>query len=163
MSNNRIKDIVLKQHARDARRTTRKRRQNSKPEQLVVNAILDWAKSKHMDLQVVESKAIYSVSAGRYLHSMTSESMPDLIGNFNELSVWIEVKAAGRIKTLKEHQRAFLARKASAGCFACVADSVEMVNYHFSTFNKLSREEGITYLMNYLEPKNPHVDELDLF
>lgn len=159
----RIERAILKHHERAARRDGNSARKNNKPEQSVVKEVLKWAKSRGLDLHVVESKAVYSASAGRYLHSQTSESLPDLLGNYQGLSVWIECKAKGRVSTLKEHQRAFLARKATQNCFACVTDSVKRLENYFDTFLTLLPEDRPTYLLSHLKPKKPHSDESDLF
>lgn len=70
--------------------------------------------------------------AGRYLRRQASESLPDLIGNYGSLSVWIELKAKGQRSSINskksKHQREFLIRKINSGAFACVTDGIDHLN-----------------------------------
>ena len=150
-----------KLHKQNERRSSGVSRKNGKPEQLVVKAILQWAQGRGLDLHVVESKAVYSKAAGRYLHSQISESLSDLIGNYQGFAIYVEVKAKGRASTLKEHQRLFLSRKATQGCFATVADSVEVLALRFEAWLMLSPEKRPGYLLKFLQPKK--ADDKPLF
>lgn len=105
--------------------TTIKKR-NLKPEKQVEKEVLAWCKLNGFDMSVVESKAAFSPAAGKFLKRsrMTSESMPDLVGNYGSIAAFIELKAPGRRKNLSLEQWMFLKRKIEDGCFACVTDSV---------------------------------------
>lgn len=102
------------------------KKRNLKPEKQVEKDVLAWCSLNGFDMSVVDSKAAYSPRAGMYLkrNRMTSESMPDLIGNYGSIASFIELKAPGRRKNLSLEQWLFLKRKIEAGCFACVTDSV---------------------------------------
>lgn len=102
----------------------------SGPEKIVEWQVRNWARAQGFDLTVVDTAARFSTASGRYKKNMTaSESLPDLIGNYKYVSVWIELKAPGCRSSINRpksrHQRDFLIRKIQAGCFACVTDSVE--------------------------------------
>ncbi len=105
--------------------TTVKKR-NLKPEKQVEKEVLAWCRVNGFDMSVVDSKAAYSPRAGMYLkrNRMTSEAMPDLVGNYGSVAAFIELKAPGRRSNLSLEQWMFLKRKIEAGCFACVTDSV---------------------------------------
>lgn len=101
---------------------------NSGPEKLVEIEVLTWAEYMGFDLSVVDTAAVWNPMAGRYLRRQASESLPDLIGNYQSLSVWIELKAPGCRSSVngkkQRHQRAFITRKINQGCFAVVTDGV---------------------------------------
>jgi hypothetical protein len=98
---------------------------NKKPEDLVKFQCLSWMNSAGFSVQCIESKAVYSARAGRYLRGQTKKGTPDIIGTtpFQGVSCYCEVKAAGRIKNLSSHQVMYLEEKIKHGAFACVTDS----------------------------------------
>lgn len=159
----RARNALLKHQQKQIRKHNRSHRKNAKPEQVLVKAVLEFAKNLGLHLHIVEAKAVYSQSAGRYLNSMTEAGMPDLIGNYEGLSVWIECKAPGRVSTLKEHQRLFLANKASQGCFACCIDNVKTLKERFNMWLSLPQAARSAYLLQFLEPKKKYADTDDLF
>lgn len=146
------------------RQKRRPGRKNQRPEKDLERQVLEWAQVQGLDLHVVESKAVYSKAAGRYLRGQTASGMPDLIGTYRGLSVWIELKAQGRRGTLKEHQFVFLLGKAKAGCFACCTDSVDHVSNLFLNWLALDESSRIKLLLNDLPKRrdSSHDDE-DLF
>lgn len=99
---------------------------NSGPEKYVETEVLSWANRMGFDLTVVDTSAVWNPIANRYLRRQASESLPDLIGNYGSLSVWIELKAPGKRSAInsQKHQRHFLIRKIKQGCFAVVTDGV---------------------------------------
>lgn len=105
--------------------TTRK---NTAPEKETVKLILKACDSMGFSCHVVESKAVYSQAAGRYLNSQANPGFPDIVG-CDQLgrALWIEVKAPGRRSTLKEHQRQFLISKIDLNCFAVCVDGPDQL------------------------------------
>lgn len=96
--------------------------------------------------------------AKRYLRRQASESLPDIIGNYNHISVWIELKAPGQrgaINAKKSlHQREFLVRKIQQGCFACVTDGPEHLrSLFFKWKNATSMIDRVAILMGDLPNK----------
>lgn len=153
---------LLNQQTRRQKRPAGKK--NQKPEKYLEGLVLKWAQGRGLDLHVVESKAVYSASAGRYLRGQTEAGMPDLIGNYQGLSVWIELKAPGRRGTLKAHQFEFLVAKAKAGCFACCTDSVYHVESLFKSFLDADDKSRVSMLLSDLpKPKCFDADDEDLF
>lgn len=101
----------------------------SGPEYEVQIEIESYGKQHGFDLTIVDTSAVYNPAAKRYVASMASESLPDVIGNWGAVSVWVELKARGQRSAINSkrnrHQLAFLIRKIKQGCFACVTDSRE--------------------------------------
>jgi hypothetical protein len=112
---------------------------NSGQEKTIVEPeVRAWAKNNGFDLSVVDTSAVWNPMAGRYLRRQASESLPDLIGNWGNISVWIELKAPKKRSAINQqkHQRDFLVRKINQGCFACVTDGVEHLSELFSKWKK---------------------------
>lgn len=113
---------------------------NSGPEKLVELEVLSWAGRNGFDLSVVDTAAVWNPMANRYLRRQASESLPDLIGNYGSLSIWIELKAKGSRSAINapksRHQREFLMRKIRQGCFAVVTDGVPHLSLIWSKFKE---------------------------
>ena len=143
---------LIKHHQKlfdlERRRQKRGSKKNAKPEKVLEKQILEWALRRGFSLHVIEAKAVYSTAAGRYLRGQAEAGLPDLIGNFGSLSVWVELKSKGRMGTLKEHQREFLVRKIEQECFAVCVDSVELLSEVFQAF--ISSVDKIKLLLNAL-------------
>ncbi len=119
------------------------------PEKMVEIEVLSKAKELGFDLDVIDSKATYSQSLQRYRKGKHApEGFPDLVGNDDKgRAVFIELKAKGRLSTLRPSQRAFLERKIQQGCFACVIDSSEGLFRMYLGW----REKGSQFLMESLQ------------
>lgn len=140
------------------------RGKNKKPEKIVEKDCLDWAKKNSVFLHVVESKAVFSQAAGRYLRGQTESGLSDLIGNNTSgHSVWIELKAKDRRCTLSLIQHKFLSEKISQGCFAVVVDSADRLHEYYYTW--LNNKNPKAYLTGLLpvpraeknQPIDPHL------
>ncbi len=127
---------------------------NSGPEKLVEKEILAFGKQVGFDLTVVDTAAVYNPMAGRYLRKQASESLPDIIGNYGPLSVWIELKAKGQRSAINAkknaHQKAFLIRKIKQGSFAIVTDSAEHFNQIWNRYRMASNFDKMHLLLNDL-------------
>lgn len=158
-------DALLKHHQklldREIRSAKRGRKKNQKPEKELEKQILAACEQWGFDLHVVEAKAVYSEKAGRYLRGQTEAGLPDLVGNLEGLSVWIELKAPGRRSTLKEHQRAFLVRKIEAGCFAVCVDSAEGLYDLTRAFLSTRSSDRCQLLLDHLPKKRQGRDQSD--
>lgn len=144
-------------------------RKNRKPEQESVFECLSWLKRNGFDCDIIESKATFSVKAGRYLRSQAVAGMSDLVGNDKDgRACFIEIKAKGRRSTLKEHQFEFLARKIKSNCFATVAtgeDELEEIYSRFLECLNLNQSHAQEYLLSQLPGHQspgtaPDVDDL---
>lgn len=118
------------------------------------SACMKWLDQNGFSCHVVESKAVYSHSAGRYLGGQTSVGFSDIVGvTPNGIAAFIEVKAPGRLSTAKPHQIAFLLSKAKLGAFAVVVDSVDLLERVYQEFEhrrKMSPDLGKNLLLRRL-------------
>lgn len=81
-----------------------------------------------LDVSVVESKAKFSENQKRYRRQETEVGFSDIVGNnATGTAIYVELKARGKLKSLRPAQRAFLLRKIHAGCFATVVDSGDLL------------------------------------
>lgn len=112
---------------------------SKKPEKQVVRDILQWSYLSGMWLHVIESRATYSEKLKRYNRSGNAPAgYSDLSGiGANDEPVFIEVKAAGKLSTLKIHQRLFLVNAIERGAFAVCADSANLVDALYKHFRRL--------------------------
>lgn len=139
------------------------RRKNNKPEKLVEKEVLAWCKQQGWSVDVVESKAVYSASAGRYLSGQTKSGYADVVGSTDQgLSVSIELKSPGRRATVRLAQYEFLKEKIHKNCFAVVVDSAKLLESYYLEF--LQSKNRIQLLMTFLPlPKEMRDDKAALF
>lgn len=122
----RIENSINKYNEKHIKKDTLSKRKNSKPEKELEKQIMPYLKQAGIFCWVVDSSAVYSKSAGRYLYSQSDVGTPDLLGvNSQGQFVAVELKAPGRRSSLKEHQRQFLIRIIEHHGFAMCCDSVQ--------------------------------------
>ncbi len=115
---------ILKNREFQQRRRFKKR--NKKPEKIFVAYLLAKMRMLGYDVDEVESKAVYSLRARRYIRGQLPKGFSDIVGNnVRGLATFIEAKAEGRKSTLRAEQRNFLTRKIKSGCIAMVVDSID--------------------------------------
>lgn len=130
---------------------TKRQTKNRKPEARVVIDILQWCKLKEWQVQRIESKNTYNPKAGRWVSSPTAPGTPDIIGTLpTGVFVAIEVKAPGRLTTLRDNQREFLLQKINSNAFALVTDSVARLEKIYNHWKTLSGVEARDYLRTEL-------------
>lgn len=131
------------------------RRSNQKPEAQLRSDILLELKKKGFLILYVESQAVFSQSAGRFVQSHLASGTSDLIGIDHEGHfLALELKAPGRISTLKDHQRDFLHSVIDRNGFACCIDSIDSFFSLYNSWLKLSsKTERIELLKNALPKK----------
>jgi len=101
-------------------------RKNEKPEAEFLLLLKKYLHGLGWDMTVIEAKANYSESSGRYTHGAVASGYPDMSGNMpSGLAAYIEVKAPGKRNTIRPAQREFLIGKIGTNCFAIVCDSVK--------------------------------------
>lgn len=100
-----------------------------KPEKLVEKEVLAMAQDLGFDLSMIDSKAIFSEKKQEYTKNYcVPEGAPDLWGcDSNGVAVYLELKAPGKLKSLSEKQKKFLARKIDYNCFAVAVDSPQLL------------------------------------
>ena len=117
-----------------------------KPEKSVEKQILAWCRVNRWDVDVIESKATYSLRLKAYRKSTSvPEGFSDICGNTSEgRAVYIELKAPG-VKEVRVKQRAFLLRKIRSGTIAgvvrCQAELVAL--------SMMNEEQMIEWLMQF--------------
>lgn len=115
-------------------------RRNSKPEHEVKVRVMHWLEANGFSCDVVESRAVYSKAAGRYVNGQTRKGFSDLTGCAPDgTAVFIELKAPGRRSTLRPEQREFLMSKIQCGAFALVVDSVHYLTDAWTEFTHRRR------------------------
>lgn len=137
---------------------TKRTKRNSSPEKEVEKEVMHWLRTHGFSCHVVESKAVYSPSAGGYKSGQTIPGFSDVVGcDPNGMAVFIELKAKGRNSTLKEHQYLFLKNKIEHGAFAVCVDSVmllERVYQNWCLANDENKRPGLIRLLPYKFNKN---------
>jgi hypothetical protein len=165
MSVKKALDSYFRSQARKATPRT-PRGKNKQPEKEVVLALMAYLKGSGFSCHVVEAKAVFSQRAGRYLRSQADPGMSDILGATPQgVGCFIEVKAPGRRRTLRENQREFLLGKIQIGAFAVCVESVEEFVESYRKWSNLVKSgasvEAKSFLMNCL-PKSKGTDDLDL-
>jgi len=132
-------------------------RKNKKPEKEVEFKVKCWLKRHQFSFDVIEAKNTYSSQSGRYTGSNVPSGFPDVCAcDRNGFSVWIELKAPGKLSTLRGAQRVFLLDKIHHNAFACVCDSVDRLEFIYKRWLALrnSREfvSARNFLMNFIPP-----------
>jgi hypothetical protein len=137
---------------------------NQKPEKEVEALVQSRLKELGFFSFVVESKAVFSPEAGRFLGSRVKAGTADILAvSPSGLFCALELKAPGRASTLRDNQRQFLLNAIDKNAFACVVDSVERFDYLWKTFNDLPLRFRKELLINALPKKRAPKDKEELF
>lgn len=146
---------------------TKPRKKRKKPVQRelpVQKDIIKQLRNHGFSVHRVEAKAF--VDDGNIKYSETEAGVSDIIGNDKHgYATYIEVKAPGKLRTLRRSQYFFLVEKINTGCFACVADSFDLVMDRYKmwfsmiTGSPYERQEAAKYLFDHL-PK--HFDNFQI-
>lgn len=137
-------------------------RKNQKPEAKVVNASLLWLNEMGFSCCVVDAAATFSISAGRYLRGMAKKGMTDIVGvTPTGYGTFIEIKALGKLNTLKDHQKEFIREKILKGSFSIVTDSAQRLKDIYTQWHSLKlidNDKSIAYLLDKLPKKRKSRD-----
>ena len=115
----------------------------------MVKLILKACDNLGFSCDVVESKAVYSAQAGRYLNSQAVAGFPDIVGcDALGRALFIEVKASGKRSTLKEHQRRFLIEKIDKNAFAVCVDGPDLLLKFYREWHQVEAKKA--YLLKVL-------------
>jgi hypothetical protein len=148
------KDALYAYYSKQAKKSLKPRRKskNASPENDFKAEIVNWLESQNFLINVVESKAVYSVSAGRYLRGQTEAGFSDLVGvtPYRGVACFIELKAPGKRTTLREAQRAFLISKINHQAFAVCVDSIDSFRTVYVAWLDLIQKERIMEAKNLL-------------
>ena len=146
---------LMNYYARQLKKTSRTPRgKNQKPEQISVKEIVAWCSRMNWAMDIIEAKAVYSQSAGRYLSGQAPSGMSDLVGNLPDgIASYVEVKAKDRRNTLKMHQADFLIKKIRTNCFAVCADTADYLENVYNIWVSLGTTQRQKYLMSLIPQK----------
>lgn len=130
------------------------RKKNGKPEQITVKECMAWFHEHGFLMDIIESRAVFSASAGRYLRGQTVAGMVDSVGcTPTGIGCFVEFKAKGKISTLKEHQKEFIRQKILKGCFAVVTDCKDDLAQKYHQWNLIQehdKDSSVGYLLSVL-------------
>lgn len=157
------RDSTLKAlNAYSKRAIVKPKRKNKAPEKAFVKALYEHMRQKlGFSIDVVESKSVFSVAAGRYLRGQAISGFPDIVGcDRHGILVAIECKAPKKRRTLKEHQKEFLRQKIEMNAFAACIDDIETLdklylawlNYRKSNQKTQAQALLLYYLNNFKLP-----------
>lgn len=140
-------------------------RKNKKPEKEVEREVLNWCRLAGWSVDVVESKAVWSRSAKRFLKGQTRAGFADIVGITDDgLFVAIELKAPGRRGTIRQSQYDYLSGIICKNGFAVVVDSAELLQTYSAKFQSLQGEKRKGYLLSILPiPREMEVDSTPIF
>lgn len=136
-----------------------RKKPNQKPEAEFLLQLKKHLESLGWSMTIIEGKANYSESAGRYMSGAVAPGYPDLSGNLpNGIAAYIEVKARGRRSNVSPAQRDFLIGKISTNCFAIVCDSIEYFDMVFTEFKVSNNRKAM--LLKELPPLAPRMQKI---
>ena len=117
-----------------------------KPEKQVEHSIIRFLNIIGWDVHVYESKAAWSVRAGKFLKNRSLvEGHPDIAGcDKYGRAIYIELKAKG-IKVVRKKQYDFLKRKIELNCLAGVVRSVD----EFKALLGMDKAEMLVWLDSF--------------
>ncbi len=122
------RDALNKFCERDAKKVAQKpkRKPYGKPEFEFKKIAKAWLIENGFSVDVVESKAVYSHAAGRYLEGQANAGFSDIVGvtPYFGVAAYIELKAPQKRYTLKWHQHQFLVDKINRFAFAVCVDGI---------------------------------------
>jgi hypothetical protein len=141
---------------------TRRSRRNEKPEFEFKKTLRKHIENLGFCVETVESKAVYSKAAGRYLEGQANAGFSDTCGvtPYFGVAFFCELKAPGRRSTLKVHQRDFLLEKIEMGAFACCVDSTALFDELWTEWLSLRKEGYFQASKEMLAGRLPKIKEL---
>ena len=158
-----IDNAVKKHAAKQLKKQRTPRRKNQSPEKDTEKEVMTWLRNSGFDCNVIESKAVFSQAAGRYLSGQTDPGVSDVLGNDkNGRACYIELKARGKKSTASYGQLEFLERKIKMGCFGVVVDSAKMLETNYKTYLFKMSNEGKYEAREYLLTQLPNKKMKDL-
>lgn len=123
-----------------------------KPELQVQIQVQTYLNNMGFDCDLYESKASLT-TRGYAKNKSLVEGHSDIAGcDENGHAIYIELKAKGKLSTLRPKQKLFLTRKINSNAFAVCVDSVEMLNDLYLKWLQISDKK--TFLLNHLNRKH---------
>lgn len=105
------------------------------PEKIVEKDVLAYCSNMGWFVSVVDSSAVYSAKSGGYRRGMAKKGFPDIVGcDHNGRFVAIELKAKGKLSTIRAEQKAYLNKATACGAFAVCVDSADLLHKLYIEF-----------------------------
>ena len=126
------------------------------PEKIVQGRIVTFLREHGFFVNVVDSKAVFSHYANRYLHGMATKGFPDLVGVCPEegLAFFCEVKSCeSKLKSAikkQPEQVKFLVNVIKKGGFGCYGFDERQVFGLWGAFFTEKKENRQKYLLDQL-------------
>ncbi len=157
-----VRQAMFNNHKRQLKSPAKKRGKNKKPEKDVERSCMSWMNEAGFSMNVVEAKAVYSHSAGRYIKGQTDAGFSDSAGVCSDgIGAFVEFKSKGRLSTLSIIQREFLRTKILKGAFGVVVDCADLLAEIHSGWRKARRQSigaGTAYLLSKLPKEKEDKD-----
>jgi hypothetical protein len=138
---------------------------SKKPEKIVEAEVMSWLHQNGFSCNVVESKAVYSQKAGRYISGQTVAGMSDIVGvDPVGRACFIELKAKGKRNNLAMSQYVFLQAKIEKHAFGVVVDSADLLEKYYKSFCSFIKDADHNGARNYLReilPTNSIIEMMD--
>jgi hypothetical protein len=130
---------------------------SKKPEDQVYLKVCAWAFRNNFWIHRIESKATFSQKIGRYTNRTPApKGFPDVCGlGPNGEAVYIELKAKGKLSTIRPEQHRFLSKAISMGAFAVCIDDDKNLDVYYTTWVALMKAWNYSDAKDYLLNKLP--------
>jgi hypothetical protein len=138
----RIMSAMTKHHERQLK----VKRKNNAPEKAVEFYVMTWCLEQGWSLDVVEARGADQNPFGTIT---VRRGFSDLCGCDDDgHAVYVELKAPGKLSTLREHQRDFLIEKIKHNAFAVCVDSPELLEEYYTSWRGVVDKQG--YLLGLI-------------
>jgi hypothetical protein len=129
---------------------------SKKPEKIVEGEVMSWLNINGFSCDVIESKAVFSQKAKRYLRGQTTKGMSDIVGSDPiGRAVFIELKAKGKRTNISLEQYTFLMRKIDCYAFAVVVDNSTLLSLYYDKYCMFMKNYQHQEARNYLREVMP--------
>jgi len=130
------------------------KRRNKQPEKQTEKDCMAWMRQQGWDVHVIEASGGFN----QYGAVTVKSGFSDACGNTpHGLSVFVEFKAQGKLRTLRPGQRAFLTKKIETNAFAVCVDGAALLHDVWHQFITLRRSKDLNatrqFLMSQLPPE----------
>jgi hypothetical protein len=155
-------EAAIKKYVEKNTESTKKHRKNDKPEKRVEKAVMAWCKEHNWYCNVIEAKATFNEKLGRYIGGMAKAGHVDISGTTNMgIACFIELKAPGKLSTLRPNQYDFLIECINRNAFGVCVDSAELLEQVYVEY--LARADKKEFLISLLKRPASMDDDRPLF
>ncbi len=126
-------------------------RHNGKPEKQVEKDCLVLMRSWGWSARIIESKATYNPTVGRWIGQNVKQGTSDCLGVTNQgIAVAVEFKAPGKLSTLRDGQKEFLISQIRQYAFAVVVDGAGLLEEYRNRWEFLRKTGNLDASRDYL-------------